>query len=135
MGFLGIGSGKGAQRRHERRMARIEARTERKANRQDAKTQRTEIRAHAREVAFENGIDPNASMWGGLSSMTSSLGQAAGSIFGGGGGGLGGLFGGGGGMSPAPGATGTVSVFGSPMIWLLGAAVAIFFFFSRSKRR
>jgi hypothetical protein len=50
----------------------------------------------AQATAYANGIDPKASMWGGIASLGQSAGQTASSIFGGGAsGGLGGLFGGG----------------------------------------
>lgn len=51
------------RRCQDRKDARVEARTERVALRQETK-----------QVAFEHGMDPNAAMWGGLSSIAGSVG-------------------------------------------------------------
>lgn len=47
-----------------------------------ASVEKVDARQETKQTAFEHGIDPNASMWGGLSNMTSSLGQMGSSILG-----------------------------------------------------
>jgi hypothetical protein len=56
---MGLFCGK---RCHERKMARIQA-----------KTDRVEIRANTRAVAYENGIDPRASMFSAFGSIAESV--------------------------------------------------------------
>jgi hypothetical protein len=58
---MGIFCGKRCQ---DRKDARIQARTERVA-----------IKADARKTAYENGIDPNASMWGAIGAVGSAAAQ------------------------------------------------------------
>ncbi|TXG99098.1 MAG: hypothetical protein E6R08_02875 [Nevskiaceae bacterium] len=48
------------------------SRTEVKLARIENKTERVELRQETKKVAYENGIDPNAAMWGGLSSIAGS---------------------------------------------------------------
>jgi hypothetical protein len=62
---------KRAERRHDRQMARIEARS----NKQ-------EMKYDYFKTAAENGIDPRASMWDGISSLGQSAGGTLTSMFG-----------------------------------------------------
>lgn len=63
----------------DRKDARLAARTEVKLTRIENKTDRVELRQETKQVAYENGIDPNAAAWGGLSSI---FGSAAGLLSG-----------------------------------------------------
>lgn len=114
MGFKLFGKqiGKTAEQKHEEKMAKIENRTERVAIRQDTK-----------KTAFEMGIDPNASMWGGISSLGGSIAQATSSIFGRG-------------KNPTASAFGQNSVTGSNKDLLVYALIGlgIYFIFFKGKR-
>lgn len=68
----------------ERQKTRATNRTERVGIRADKRSNVVESKAEARETAYENGIDPNAAMWQGISSLGQSVGGAVSSVFGGG---------------------------------------------------
>ena len=61
----------------KRKDKRLELRFEFKNHKLDERTDRVELRQAARTVAYQNGIDPNASWTG----MIGSLGQSAASVF------------------------------------------------------
>jgi hypothetical protein len=61
---------------------RREARIQRVQIRQENRTIRQGNRSQTRQVAYENGIDPYASAWGGISSLGQSAGQTLSSIYG-----------------------------------------------------
>jgi len=54
--------------RHEVKMAKVEAKTARV----ESRTDRAEAKAEAKKTAYEQGIDPNEAMWGGISSLGKS---------------------------------------------------------------
>lgn len=75
MGFwsdLFLGTQEGREHRREMKELRNEKDIARYDNKWSAYT-----------TAYQHGIDPRAAVWGGLSSMTQSLGQAASNIWGG----------------------------------------------------
>lgn len=51
---------------------------DRKDNRVQARTERVALRQETKQVAYQSGIDPNAAMWGGLSSIGGSIAGAFG---------------------------------------------------------
>jgi len=53
-----------------------------KLEKQQQKTERTEIKSQDNNILASQGIDPNASMWGGISSLGQSAGSAVSSVFG-----------------------------------------------------
>jgi len=61
---------------HERKMARIEGKTDRV----ESRTERALAKAEAKSVAYEQGIDPNASMWQGVASLGQSAAKVAGGL-------------------------------------------------------
>lgn len=80
---MSIFCGKRCQKRKDRRlelkykkkMAKIDARTERVHARTNSRTTTRLQKQHTKAVAYSNGIDPNASKWGALASMTQTVGN------------------------------------------------------------
>jgi len=73
---MGLFCGKRCQNRKDRK---LELKWQHKDLRLELKTERALGRQETRQVAYQNGIDPNASMWSGLSSIA---GSAAGAVTG-----------------------------------------------------
>ena len=86
MGLFSRWKSKRADKKEQNRIFRLAKKESRNENRGNRREQRTEIklgRFQMKEVAYQSGIDPMASMWGGISSITSTLGSTASSLFGG----------------------------------------------------
>ena len=66
--------------RKEIRLARIESREVKSAGRQEGRTSRTEMKQDTKRTAYEMGIDPNAAMWEGISSLGKSAAEVTGDI-------------------------------------------------------
>ncbi len=65
------------EERNEMKRYRIDRRNDRKMGRWGFRTDRSYFRSQSNIEAYRAGIDPRASMWGGLSSITGSLSSAA----------------------------------------------------------
>jgi len=70
--------GQRQQNRSDHREDRIDARVEQQALRQEGRTQRQGVRQATKQVAYENGIDPNA--W--IADSIGHAGDAVGDVFG-----------------------------------------------------
>lgn len=55
---------------------------EKRDQRNERKTLRIEKKYQVKQTLAEQGIDPNASVWGGISNFANAAGQTAGKIFG-----------------------------------------------------
>ena len=111
----------------ERAAKRVDAKFETKQVRIENRTARVGDRENTKATAWQQGLDPNASKWGAISSMTASVAGAAAS-----------MAGGGGSVVSAGGGGGNGSVFsdsgvdasalpgGGGLLWLLLAAGAWF---------
>lgn len=101
------------------------AKGKRQQRRLEARNERNRNRYHSKEVAYEHGIDPDASKWEGISSLGESASKGISNIFG---------FGNKPGKSGDPLAPGQ-SGSGSGMIWIIVLALLAIFGMSGKKSR
>jgi hypothetical protein len=64
----------------DRKQMKLEAKQKRVETRQEARTERTQDRQETKQIAYQNGVDPNQAVTG----MVSNLGNTAATLFGGG---------------------------------------------------
>lgn len=94
-----------------------EMRTANVASKDERKMTKAALKAQTKQVAYANGIDPNASMWQGIAGTAQAASNVAG-IFGGGGGGF---------MAGITGKSGSASMSGSVImpVVLIGCGLLV----------
>jgi len=115
---------------------RREAKKEIKLARIEAKTDRVEARQETKQTAYEMGIDPNASMWQGLSGIAGSVADVVKSTSPAGAMSLGNATKGfkTEGTDPVTSTSGTTEASKKNIFMYIGAAVVVLFLFMRKKR-